>query len=153
MSRAKSSLQLLRDVEGSMGSFLIDPDYDVIDRDAPAFLDTATLEQVGRRVANSLASGQMQLPGAGEIALLFTRGALTGRRCKHGTIVLMGDTNLHAPTARIALAVCARQLDSFETLEQQVKQPVEESVTAESAAPPPAPRPKKQKKPKKNIWA
>lgn len=145
----KSALRSLRDIDHSMGSFIIGSNNAMIGRDAPRSLDDNTLEGVGRRLVNSVASSQAMTGHEGgdieDIALRFTRGALVGRSTRHGLMVLMGSPDLDVSTARVAMAVCGRNLDELE--------PHEILQELAPAAPQPAQQPTRRASNSDSIWA
>ncbi|MGF1662828.1 MAG: hypothetical protein ACFCVG_10235 [Kineosporiaceae bacterium] len=96
----------VRDVPGVIGTYLADPDGQVLLVDLPVDLGTEVLVDVARRAETVLSAVALPLPGTEQVALRFADLVVTAGRVGENVLVTFGDTMVRPSVVRTATRVC-----------------------------------------------
>lgn len=103
-------LRSLRDVDGVVGSFVLDAQGGIDGRDLPEYFDAGALSEVGPRVGR-LYDAWKSVGGELETAaLVFAEHKLHVRELNGGYLVVVSAAQVNAPALRMAMAMVSRRI-------------------------------------------
>jgi predicted regulator of Ras-like GTPase activity (Roadblock/LC7/MglB family) len=105
-----STLGALRDVDGVVGSFVVDGDGALLARDLPQIFESELLHEIGpriRRIADGL-SESGDTPGS--VVLHFQDHKLWLKPADGFTLCVLGSVQVNRPALRMALTLVARRV-------------------------------------------
>jgi hypothetical protein len=142
-SDMQAALSTLRDVEGVMGSFVIDGEGSVLARDMPSMVDDGALSYAGRRLIRIALSVEALGKRADQYSLRFGSFLLVARAAHPVTlcVLLSGTSNvtaLHMGTTLVARRVQSEHREAQERARMQLH---EEPTKVQRAPVLPAPKP------------
>jgi hypothetical protein len=126
----------VRDVPGVVGTYLADPDGQVLIGDLPVDLGPDVLTDVARRAETVLAAVALPLPGTEQVALRFAALVVSAGRVGDNVLVTFGDADVRTSVVRTATRVCAPYLAA-------VAEPLTDS----------APGPRAERDASPGVWA
>ena len=100
----------IRDVPGVIGTFLADPDGEILLVDLPVELGADVLVDVARRAETTLTAVALPLPGTEQVTLRFADLVVTAGRVGDNVLVTFGDVTVRPSVVRTATRVCAPYL-------------------------------------------
>jgi predicted regulator of Ras-like GTPase activity (Roadblock/LC7/MglB family) len=142
----QAALSTLRDVQGVLGSFVVDQEGAVLARDMPAMVDDGALAGAGRRVMRMALAIEQLGKKPDQCSLRFGSFLLVARSAEPLTlcVLLSGTSNvtaLHMGTTLVARRLLAehREAQARVRLEQLGQQSQPPPRPAQASLPPPKP--------------
>lgn len=127
MQSMQSTLSSLRDVNGVIGSFVIDEAGQLRSRDLPAVFHDDVLVESGPRIVRVCETIEHGGEALDSLVLRFADHKLHVRRSRGGLLCVIANADSNPPALRMALALVARRLGT--------------SVSPPASEPPPATSP------------
>ena len=133
-------LRNLKDVSGVLGSFVLNNDGALVEKEMPAFVGVEVYPDLGRRLITAFGTLDTVLGEFDDMLLKFDEQWIYSRRLVNGVLSILSSTSVNLPALRMATNIAATKVD---TLIPQVALLSTEPVAPEPviAAPAPAVQP------------
>ena len=109
------SLQTLRDVEGVLGSFVIDDGGFLVEKDLPSVFYADLFKEVGPRLLRLRESVETTGDDPQLFVLRFSEHKLHVRCVDHGIICALSEPKVNMPALKLALTLVARRFGGEKT--------------------------------------
>jgi predicted regulator of Ras-like GTPase activity (Roadblock/LC7/MglB family) len=106
------TLQSLRDVDGIVGSFVVDADGRLLARDLPQYFDSAVLDEVGPRIHRLYDAWQSAGEALDTATLVFADHKMHLRDLDGSVLAVVSSLAVNAPALKMALGMVGRKLVS-----------------------------------------
>jgi predicted regulator of Ras-like GTPase activity (Roadblock/LC7/MglB family) len=127
-------LRSLRDVDGVVGSFVLDRHGELDARDLPDYFDSSALLEVAPRIERLYEAWKTLGAELETASLSFAEHKLHVRELNTGFLVVVSAAQVNAPALRMAIGMVSRRLTA--ALEARAGIPPQAAETRPSAAPP-----------------
>jgi predicted regulator of Ras-like GTPase activity (Roadblock/LC7/MglB family) len=132
------TLKSLRDVDGIVGSFVVNADGRLLARDLPTYFDDNVLDEVGPRLHRLYEAWQSNGDTLEAATLVFAEHKLYLRELSGGALGVLSSLQVNAPALKMALSLVTRKLaGEIGTLMPLTA--AKEAAPAPTVAPPAAP--------------
>ena len=143
MTEVGKELESLRDVEGVIGSFVLDEGGVVLGRDLPNLFDAETLSSIGMRVHRLLEALRDEPGSEAHLTLRYAEHKLYLQRLTQGVIGVISGPRASSPAMTMALTLVGRRIGraldkAAETGGEPSRAPTVPAVPRPGAPAPPA---------------
>ena len=104
------TLKSLRDVDGIVGSFVVNPDGRLLARDLPSYFDSNVLEEVGPRIHRLYDAWQSAGDELDAATLVFAEHKMHLRELGKSVLAVVSSVAVNAPALKMALGLVSRKL-------------------------------------------
>lgn len=103
-------LSALKDIQGVVGSFVLNPQGVLIAREMPAIFPDSVFPNLGRRLASVVEAIETQIANVQELLLKFEGHWLFVRRSAQGFLTILTSDSVNFPALKMASNVALKQV-------------------------------------------